>query len=214
VRRRRAHVRRAGPRRLHTFLLTPWLAAGAGIVAAAALAVDVPHAVLSYGPPTVQRPLCQVSSCQSAGAGIPATTHTGTKLRHATGPAGRGSTPAPAKPTSPPPAGTVVRYQIVLRSQHGFVAEITLPSGEPAGWSLQLSFPAAHVDQVTGARWRSAGNGHGGTASADTRSGSGHQPGQNGRTAPRGIDIQISATGMPSTPTGCVLDGVSCSFSG
>src|ERR1039457_2642529 len=42
-------------------LVTPWFAAGAGIVVAALLAVESPHQVLSFGPPVYQH--CSSQHC-------------------------------------------------------------------------------------------------------------------------------------------------------
>jgi hypothetical protein len=65
-------------------LMTPWLSAGAGIVVAAGLALNLPHAVLSYRPnypgTTCLEPACGPAPRHSPG-GLTAT-NPGIKFKH------------------------------------------------------------------------------------------------------------------------------------
>jgi hypothetical protein len=205
----RAHVRPrpANALRLHTLLVTPWLAAGAGIVAAAALAVDVPHAVLSYGP-SEQQP-CHTSGCGAVRPRVLASGKPGSiQMEH---PRTTRSSPTTEKraPSRPAATGAVLDYQILQRTQHAFVAQVTLPrQAEHGDWKLSLSFPGAQVYQVIGARWHPNANGSAGTLSDDGS----HRSKQQGRHARGGVTITIFATGNPDTPTGCTFNGATCSF--
>jgi len=189
--------------------VTPWFAAGAGIVIAAALAVDSPTA-LTYAP---NEP---VTHCPASGCVGPtpsrqpdvATATPGVRLKTGgAAPAGRGRSH---------PARAVQRlgYQIVGRWRSGFLAVITVPGDtEPGSWRLQFAFPSARVDQVWGAQWRSSGDGDAGTATGPWRKGD--RPADTGAPGGRQIDdhqVMVFATGTPTVPSGCRLDGVSCSF--
>ena len=189
-------------------MVTPWFAAGAGIVIAAALAVDSP-AALTYVPtdPGVR---CPVSGCTGAvpghGPGVSAATP-GRPLPPRSGPRA-GVTSGPAGQGGGGPAYQV-GYQVVRRWSSGFLATITLPAGMKAGpWSLQLAFPSAHVDRIWGAQWHPSGNGDAGTATGPWP---GRGPGR-GAGQPAGGQVKISATGTATTPSACRLDGVSCRF--
>ena len=201
-----------------SLLVTPWFAAGAGIVIAAALAVDSPSA-LTYAPngPGVR---CAASGCPgtvpsrgpdlaTATPGVPIASGATPGEGAETGPAGRGA------PGEPGPAYQV-GYEILRRWPSGFLAEITLPPNLKSGsWSLWLSFRSAHIDRVWGARWRPSGNGGSGTASGPWHRGQqGTGPGPDGPGSGRPGDRQltISATGTPASPSGCSLDGKNCRF--
>jgi cellulose binding protein with CBM2 domain len=191
-----------------SLMVTPWFAAGAGIVIAAALAVDSP-AALTYVPtdPGVR---CPVSGCTGGvpghGPAVAAATP-GVPLPAGSGPRIGAD---PAGPASQGGAGPAYQagYQVVRRWSSGFLASITMPANMRLGpWSLQLAFPSAHVDRVWGARWQPSGNGDAGTAT-------GSWPGP-GRGRGGGADdgqVVISATGTATTPSACRLDGVSCRF--
>ena len=58
-------------------LMTPWLAAGAGVVVAAALALHVPHAELTYTPNGTRA--CSLAECGTiAGGTVPPAQPAGT----------------------------------------------------------------------------------------------------------------------------------------
>jgi Cellulose binding domain len=194
-----------------SLMVTPWFAAGAGIVIAAALAVDSP-AALTYVPadPGVR---CPVSGCTGAGSGHGpdlATATPGVPFSAGSGPRA-GTSPGPALPGGAGPA-TQVGYQVVRRWSSGFVATITVPaSARTNPWRLHLAFSSAHVDQVWGARWRSSGNGDAGTATGPWP-GHGRGRGPGGESRLGDGQLMISATGTATTPSACRLDGVSCRF--
>jgi hypothetical protein len=175
-------------------------------VAAAALAVDVPHAVLSYGPP--DRQPCQSSGCNKAQPRVLATGRPGSiHLVHPQ----TSSSPATGQrsPASPRSAAALVSYKVLRQTKQGFVAQMTLPSqAEHGNWSLSFSFPSAQVSRVIGAKWQPSRNGDGGTAYGDGA----QQSGQQGRHARGGESIMIFGTGNPYTPTGCTFNGAGCSF--
>jgi hypothetical protein len=195
-------------RLVRSLLLTPWFAAGAGVVIAAALAVDSP-AALTYAPnsPGLR---CAASGCvrpspghapalATASPGVPFLGGGGTRRRD--GPA--------ASPGAPPATAAVYQlgYQVVQRWTSGFVAVITLPgNAKPGAWNLQLSFPSARVDRVWGALWQPSGQAGAGTAL-------GPWPGRGqGQGRPGSRQLILSATGVPTSPSDCRLDGSACSF--
>jgi hypothetical protein len=194
-----------------SLLLTPWFAAGAGIVIAAAVAVDSP-AVLTYSPsgPGVH---CSVSHCVGPSPDHEpdvATATPGVVLKapgsHQHGAAEAGSVPTRAAQAGAG-AGYLVGYQVIRRRRHGFVAIISMPGDlKPGFWSLEFAFPSARVDRVWGALWRASGNGQGGTALGPVQ-----WTGQPPR-APDAGQLVVLASGTPTAPSSCTLDGVSCSF--
>jgi hypothetical protein len=196
-----------------SLMVTPWFAAGAGIVIAAALAVDSP-AALTYVPtdPGVH---CPVTGCTGAvpghGPDVAAATP-GQPLSVGSGPR-VGAAPAPARPGGARP-GYQIGYQILRRWSSGFLASITVPENlRPGPWSLQLAFPSAHVDQVWGARWQPSGSGDSGTATGPWPGhGRGRGDGRGGAAGPGDGQVTISATGTATTPSACRLDGVRCRF--
>jgi Cellulose binding domain len=195
-------------------MVTPWFAAGAGIVIAAALAVDSPSA-LTYAPhsPGIR---CADRDCLGPApdqAPDLATATPGVSIATGAAP-GEGPATGPGTPGASAPAYQV-GYQILCRWPSGFLAEITVPAGLKAGaWSLRFSFPSAHVDRVWGARWQPSGNGDSGTATGPWR-GSGPAPGRGdgpGSGRLRGRQMWVSATGTPTSPSGCTLNGDGCHF--
>jgi Cellulose binding domain len=196
-----------------SLMVTPWFAAGAGIVIAAALAVDSP-AALTYVPtdPGVR---CPVTGCAgpspSHGPAVAAATP-GVPLPGGSGPRA-GAAPGPARQGG---AGSAyqVGYQVVRRWSSGFLATITMPKDtRPGPWSLHFAFPSAHVDRVWGARWKPSGNGDAGTATGPWPGpGRGRGDGEGGAGRLGAGQVVISATGTAKTPSACRLDGVSCRF--
>jgi hypothetical protein len=190
-------------------MVTPWFAAGAGIVIAAALAVDSP-AALTYVPadPAVH---CPVTGCPGA-----APTR-GPDVAAATPgvPLSAGSAPrAGAAPGLPRRGGAGAAYQVGYRVARrwpsGFLATITMPEDlRPGPWSLQLAFPSARVERVWGARWQPSGNGNAGTVTGPWP---GNGRGRGGAGPSGDGQVMISATGTATTPSACRLDGVSCRF--
>ena len=189
-----------------SLMVTPWFAASAGIVIAAALAVDSPTGLM-YVPngPAVH---CPASSCTGSASSPPGVTTEvpGVRLRPGTAPrAGRASAPVRHH------AVCQLDYQVVRSWPGGFVAVITLPAGlKPGAWSLRFGFPSARVDRVWGARWQPSRHGHAGTATGSWRP-HGDDPRDRGLDGRR---LMIFASGVPTLPSGGRLDGVSCEFGG
>ena len=223
-------------------LVTPWFAAGAGFVIAAALALNSPHTVLTYKPNSIP---CAGTGCQAPGA-LP-TTRPKVALKQA----------RPAQVSTPPsrahhhrttsPAGTLVGFREVWQHNGEFAAIITIPAGQAQhGWSLRFRFPGRHVTSVWGALWHASASGDGGLASIlqplqDNGPGEGHQgpPGQRGDPGhsggsghgagsgepassgpsalaaggyPENLRFLVTVEGTPVPPTGCVLNQHACHF--
>lgn len=201
-----------------SLLVTPWFAAGAGIVIAAALAVNAPTA-LTYGP-TGPGPQCTMRGCAGVGQGRPpevATATPGVAIRPPDGDAKGGGS---AHAQHPGAEDIELGYRIFRHSESGFIAVITMPGAAKAGgWSLQFAFSAAQVRHVWGARWQPSRDGAGGTANGPSPSGRGssqarppEQAGTPGPDIPDPDQMMVFATGRPQVPSSCTLDGISCSF--
>lgn len=208
------YVCRRRLRLARALMVTPWFAASAGIVIAAALAVDSPTA-LTYVPshPGVR---CAAGGCVGSAPGQPdlATASPGVELK--TGTATKAATPASPGRRRAPGAVYLLSYQVVRHWHGGFVAVITLPDDmKPGPWSLHLAFPSARVDQVWGARWQPSGNGGAGTATGSWPPSRGHDRDMRGQQDVRGQagrQLVIFATGSPTPPPGCGLDGAGCAL--
>src|SRR6266567_2249041 len=137
---------RRGGRSMRGLLVTPWFAAGVGILIAAALALATPrHAVLSYGPVNPGIP-CKLPGCASPALrprpGSLASAKAGIQLRLPVirrAPAGTtavavwpSATPRPASP-----AEIAVRYAVIRHGRGTFLAVITVQSSRRLGdWTL------------------------------------------------------------------------------
>jgi hypothetical protein len=189
-------------------MMTPWFAAGAGIVIAAAMAVDS-QAALTYAPsgPGVR---CSVSGCVSPAPGhLPdlATAHPGVALK-TPGAEPAGTEAASSGPRPGAQAGYQLGYQIIRRWQSGFVAMITMPPDLKRGtWNLQFGYPSARVERVWGALWQPWRNGDGGTALGPWQ-----WRGADGPNGPDARQLKVAATGRPTIPSRCRLDGISCGY--
>ena len=186
-------------------MMTPWFAAGAGIVIAAAMAVDS-QAALTYAPsgPGVR---CPMSGCRSPAPGHPpalATARPGVALKTPSAEqAGAEAASSGLRPRAE--VGYQLGYQVIGRWPSGFVAMITMPDDlRPGTWSLQFAFPSARIDRVWGARWQPSRNGDGGTARGAWQ--------WRGRGQPGAHQLTVSATGKPTDPSRCRLDGISCGY--
>jgi Cellulose binding domain len=203
-------------RPVHGMLMTPWLAAGVGVVVAAVLALNVPRAVLTYSQ-TNPGAQCQAPSCAHV---PPAQQHgglaakdPGTELRHHKRPAAPLTAPAAKGPAArgharnrkprQPVAPVDVQYQILRRWPTGFTGLITIMSRATlSGWRLAFRYPGVHIDSVAGAKWNARGDG--GVASA--------VPWPWGGPPGNIVRILIVANGVPGQPTSCRFDGARCSF--
>jgi len=180
-------------------LMTPWLAAGAGVVVAAALALHVPHAELTYTPNGPGA--CSLAECGTiAGGTVPPAQPAGhgraaelrqrkkdraMQRRHRTA----GSRPA---------GRLRVRYQTLRSGPSGFTGLITLSGRAVQGsWQLTFRYPGARVVSIDGGAW---------TVSDGVVTVTGLWNGAAGRTAA----ITLQATGQPSGPIQCTFDGVAC----
>jgi hypothetical protein len=195
---------------VRSLLLTPWFAAGAGIVIAATVAVGSPAALTySQAGPGVH---CSVGRCAGPAPQRPgvATASPGVALK-VSGGHQRGAAPASSGPprAAKPGAGAryQVGYQVIGHRRHAFIAMITVPGDlKPGAWNLEFRFPSARVQLVWGALWRPSGNGSAGTALGPAQW-AGRPPGTAGAR-----QFLVLARGGPKAPSNCVLDGVSCSF--
>jgi len=189
---------------------------------AAGLALNLPHAVLSYSPnypgTTCLEPACGPAPRHSPG-GLTAT-NPGIKFKNgrhgrAHQRAATGVTPqAPAAPGIPhrtrrPAAGrgaaVQVRYQTLQRWSSGFTAVITIMSRSDLDhWQLALRYPGAHIDSVAGAKWVARGDG--GVLTAI--------PWPWGEPPGNEVKIMIIANGTPSVPTACRFGRARCQFDG
>ncbi len=203
--------------------MTPWLAAGAGVVVAAVLALNMPRAALTYSQ-TDPRANCRPPSCAGVSPGQqrggPAARNPGMKLKHAGRPAVTGATPpgqlatpaakgpgTPARAGHPKPpypaAPAEVQYQTMQRWPAGFTGLITISSQSALrNWRLTFRYPGAEIDSVAGAKWVARGDG--GVATA--------VPWPWGRPSGNVVRIMIVANGTPGQPTKCRFDGTRCSF--
>jgi hypothetical protein len=151
----------------HSLLVTPWFAAGAACVIAAALWLTAPHSSLTLIDPTIKTP-CMKDACVSVvidGTGTPETTTHGTTGHghHGSGQSAQGSG-AGKKLTTP---GVTVSYHVLWKGDGKYSAQITIESDHALGpWKLSFRIPGTRINYVRGATWSPSGNGAGGTASA------------------------------------------------
>jgi hypothetical protein len=196
-------------------LVTPWFAAGVGILVAATLALVTPkHAVLTYGP---IRPgiLCKHLRCTLPvprhGPGSLAGAKPGIQLQlpkvrrsPAVPPA---VTVRPSTTRRPASQAEIAVHYVVIRHSHGtFLAVITVQSSRKLGdWTLGFVIPGARISDVLGGKWQPSASGSGGVASG--------RPWPWTRSGPGTAKIVIFATGRPRAPAGCTFDGEGCVFS-
>src|SRR5580692_13124448 len=151
-------------RLVRSLLLTPWFAAGAGIVIAAAVAVGSPAALTySQAGPSVH---CSVGSCAGPAPQRPdvATASPGVVLKvggHRRAAASAGTAP-PRAAKSGGGAGYQLGYQMIGHRRRGCIAIITMHGeSSPGTWSLAFVFASARVERVWGALWQPSGDGNG-----------------------------------------------------
>jgi hypothetical protein len=181
-------------------LMTPWLAAGAGVVVAAALALHVPRAELTYTP--TDPGACSLSQCDGVAGGAatpaqPAGHGPAAALRH--GRKGHGSRhrPRPARKTAAP-GGLHVRYQTLSSGPDGFTAVFTLSGRAVQGsWQLAFRYPGARVVSVTGGAWT-------------VRDGVVIVTGPGLTSGGGPARVRLRASGPASAPIQCTFDGVAC----
>ena len=195
-------------------LVTPWFAAGAGVVIAAGLFLSAPHAVLSFAPAPDYVTACP-QQCAPAPAGPTAGSLTNAKpgVQIATPkPALRRAPPAPPRPSSVT-ASAKITFRLQWQQGGAFGALITVQADHDiAGWTMAFAIPGARISHVFGASWQPSASGNGGTA-ADPAGPAG-QSGQGPQWQPSADSARflIIANGPPARPADCLFDGVSCHF--
>jgi len=161
----------AQPHRMRGLLVTPWFAAGAGFVIAAALALNSPHTVLTYRPNTSKCSTCTLP-------GLPPTAKPGLHVNAAKpvkpARAGRGRVATGVGPAST--TGPEIGFRVIWQRDGAFAAIITVPAAQARhGWNLRFVLPGRRIIQVLGANWQPAPGANGGLASMLTS-----QPWQSG----------------------------------
>lgn len=194
-------------------VVTPQFAAGAGIVIAAILAVDLPHAAFSYGP-NPQVSTCSAGDCVTSGPdpGGLATTDPGIELkqpRRANAPRGaQAESEAAASRSTGRAAHITLKYQTIRQVKAGFIGMISIRIAPKLGaWKLRFTFPAASVHHVWGAQWHPAPD----PAASGGVVVTGQPwpwPGQKPVTS----RIVVFATGRASAPDSCMFNGLTCAF--
>jgi hypothetical protein len=181
----------ASSRRMRGLLVTPWFAAGAGFVIAAALSLNAPRTFLTYRPNNTK-----CASCTSSPESVP-TSKPGLQIK-SVNPAVIGGTGA---------VGPAVPIHLGPERNGVFSVTITLPAGQARnGWRLRFALPGRSVTEVLGAQWLPDGADDGGVAAMLT------QGGYVSPTDPSGVSFTVSASGAPVAPVGCVLNGQPCHF--
>jgi hypothetical protein len=190
----------------HRMVVSPWFAAGAGVVIATGVMIYTPHAKLDFGN-AIQVTPC-TASCNHAA------------LQQAPGlPAGSGVTTSP-RPSLP--AGTTFWYQPGHSIGNEFSMWIEVRArGSLGQWKLAFRVPGATGIYVYWPRWASSGtNGvtvdsyYAGTESVVYTEFSANEAGVAGGLTLNG-DIalfQIRGIGAPNAPTACTYNGASCTF--
>jgi hypothetical protein len=180
-------------------LMTPWLAAGAGVVVAAALALHVPHAELTYTPNAPGA--CSLAECGTIAGGTvgpaqPAGHGNAAELRQRK--KDRALQRRHRAAGRRPAVRLRVRYQTLRSGPSGFTGLITLSGRAVQGsWQLTFRYPGARVVSIDGAPW---------TVRDGVVVVTGPGDGSPGRTAA----FTLQASGSPSSPIQCTFDGVAC----
>jgi hypothetical protein len=188
---------RAGPapRRMRGLLVTPWFAAGAGFVVAAAMALNAPRTFLTYRPndsPSTSRCV----ACQSPGS---VASKPGVKIRPVN--------PAAAAGRSAPGPGPAIPIQLDPERNGVFKLTITLPPHQAASaWKLRFALPGRSISAVFGAQWLPDPADDSGQAARLI------EGGYVSPSNPAAVSFLVTATGVAIAPRGCVLNGQRCHF--
>jgi hypothetical protein len=190
-----AGSRRAGPsRRMRGLLVTPWFAAGAGFVIAAALSLNAPRTILTFRPNNAPSQ-SKCGNCQSPES-VP-TSKPGVQIRSVD----------PAVIGGSGRSGPAVGIQLGSEPNGVFSVTFTLPPSQVGnGWKLQFALPGRDITQVVGAHWQLDAAGDGGVAA---------MPAQSGYVSPTSraaVSFLVWASGSPVDPVHCVLNGQRCHF--
>jgi hypothetical protein len=211
-----------------SLLVTPWFAAGTGFVIAVGLWIYSPHTELKFPDSAPLYSLCQSKGCKNdspgTGGGLPFASAPGEKINGS-----QARTRGTAKPdvvTHAAVAGLKFKFTILWQQGQRFGAYVTVSGRSvPSSWRLSFAIPGARIDEVSGASWRPAASGDGGTASAPSwqygGSGAGYGSG-NGADGNANdeqshgdmpvISFSFTGTGSVATPTTCSFDGSACKF--
>jgi hypothetical protein len=188
--------------------VTPWFAAGAGFVIAAALWIHSPHAELRFPPIAGGVMQCKIDGCgpaDSNGSGSLAASTPGQRLVHSHHADGKAAGPDSARH---PDRAAGLKFQFTLLWQrHGSFGALISVLGKPSlgSWRLAFTMPGATIKYVKGADWQPLPSGDGGTAWATRQHGS-------FRHAP-GATFTVIGSGTATTPASCRFDGSKCRFS-
>jgi hypothetical protein len=181
----------ASSRRMRGLLVTPWFAAGAGFVIAAALSLNAPRTFLTYRPNNTK-----CASCASSPESVP-TSRPGLQVK-SVNPAAIGGTGA---------VGPAVPIHLGPERNGVFSVTVTLPAGQARnGWRLRFALPGRSITEVLGAQWLPDAADDGGVAAMLTRDG------YVSPSDPSGVSFTVSASGPPVAPVGCVLNAQPCHF--
>lgn len=198
-------LKRAGRR----LLVSPWFAAGAGVVIATAAIVVVPHDMSFQG-------AIRIHHCKQLGCTVVSPEGVAPAK-----PAGTGLQLTPSPSSTSPLTGMTFSYQVVDQNQFGFIMQMTIRSRHSLGdWKLSFVIRGASDVFVLGARWQQSGTNGGiasnyigvtesvGYSSISGKNSDGVGSSQNGYT----VQFQVHGTGAPSTPVECSYDGYACTF--
>jgi hypothetical protein len=193
---RSAGTRSAGPsRRRRGLLVTPWFAAGAGFVIAAALSLNSPRTILTYRPNNAPSQ-SKCGDCPSPES-VP-TSRPGVQIR-SVDPAAVGGSGG---------SGPAVPVQLGAELNGVFSVTFTLPASQVRnGWKLRFALPGREITRVLGAQqWLPDATDDGGEAAVLA------QGGYVSPTDPAAVSLLVSASGAPVAPVHCVLNGQPCHF--
>jgi hypothetical protein len=187
-----------------SLLVTPWFAASAGVVIAAALWINSPYTVLRFNGGTPAINTCVGTGCRIAGGGQPDLSSPGQKFRnHRHAGRNAGADRAARRRVK----GVTFTY---MAWQHGdkFGEVITLSGRRlPAHWKLQFEILGTRITRVAGAHWQQWASDDGGTAS----------PLRLSRSGPEWhSDVAmffVFGSGQATGPVNCLFDGAFCTFS-
>jgi hypothetical protein len=204
-------------------VVTPWFAAATGIVVAAGLWIYSPHAELKFPPSAVRVIPCDAQGCGTGidqGGSLATTTRQ--KMGNSAATAGKSAAKANA-------GGLAVRrlkfsYSVLWQGGGKFAVRISVTGRRPPRtWKLTLEMPGDQITGVAGAEWQPSGA-DSGTATGSVEStqsqwqgaSQGGDAGDGAAVSPisyrRGFSFVVFGQGTPVVPTGCRLNGVSCSF--
>jgi hypothetical protein len=192
-------------------VVSPWFAAGAGVVIATGAVIYMPHANMSFGG-AISVTHCKVAECShvTPDGAVPLQVGSGQQVM---------ASPSPPSVL----AGMSFDYQVLGQSTYGgFSIQITIRAPRSLGqWKLSFAIPGATDVYVLGARWEQSGpdggtasNYYGGTESAGyaaiagNESDAGSGSSQDGRM----VQFQVRGTGTPSAPADCLYNGLACQF--